>query len=196
MLGQHFRLYDQANPRAGLAQLFKTDTELVNEVCTALCSTCFFVIRRRRSAAANQLTADMPTHSCVRQRINYLAHSCAKLNQSFDKFTRGHDRSPSICNFHFSIFNLQFPFFNASPPSSYRRFPSLLSRARRVRPPIPSHVSVSWQPSRPRPADTRPTTRHAPASTTLHPALRGERLRPYAASQSSRCRWLCPGLAC
>jgi len=28
MLGQHFRLYDQANPRAGLAQLFKTDTEL------------------------------------------------------------------------------------------------------------------------------------------------------------------------
>src|SRR6266496_2399623 len=192
MFGQHFRLKDQPNPRAGLAQLFKTDAEFVNEVRATLGGASFFVIRRRRSAAANQLASDVSSHSRVRQSIEDLANPCGKVNKPFDHLFI----HKQICNFHFSIFNLQFPFLNASPPSSYRRYLSLLSKARQVPPRIPFHVSVSGRPSRLRCADIRRATRHAPASTTLPPPLRGERLRPYAASQSSRCRWLCLGWGC
>src|SRR5713226_4859821 len=109
MLGKHFRLDDQANPRAGLAQLFKTDAELVSEVRATFGGTGFFVIRRRRSPAAHQLPSDVASHSRVRQRINDFTDSRSKANKPVYQLIGRHGRSPkSICNSHFSIFNFQF----------------------------------------------------------------------------------------
>jgi len=52
MLRKHFRFDDQTNLTTGLAQLFQTDAELVNEIRAAFRGTSFFVIWRRRSSAA------------------------------------------------------------------------------------------------------------------------------------------------
>src|SRR5207247_2330109 len=73
------------------------------------CCTSLFVIRCRRSATTHKLPTNMSTHSRVGQRVNHLAHSTRKVDESFCQFLRCHIRSPSeICNFYFSFFNFQF----------------------------------------------------------------------------------------
>jgi len=47
MLRKHFRFDDKTDPTTGLAQLFQTNAELVNEIRATFCSTSFFVIWRR-----------------------------------------------------------------------------------------------------------------------------------------------------
>ena len=88
MLLQHFGFYDETNPRPRLSQLFETDAEFVSKIRATFGCASLFVIGCGRGSAAHQLTADMPTHSCTRQRIDNFTHAGSKVNESFRQLIR------------------------------------------------------------------------------------------------------------
>src|SRR5262249_37184275 len=85
MLRKHLRLDNKSNPRARLPHFLQTNAKFMNKICTTFRGTTFFVIRSWRVSTANQLSRNMPTHSCVGQRINNFAYTRCEINQSFEK---------------------------------------------------------------------------------------------------------------
>ena len=155
----------------------------MNEVRPTFSRTTFIMIRRRRSAATNKLSRDVPTilvsgnasttfptrtaKSISRSRSSSDVMINLLLPLSWAKSNNDPLIANPICNFHFAILNSQL-LINVSRPSNCHRFRSQLSAAHPARRHFPFRASESSRHARHRPPHIRLTIRREPASTVWH----------------------------